>query len=85
MSRVHDALRRSDPLGGRPGAAPRAVQGGPAADLSGLIEKIEVIPYTPSPEASLIDSTRPTEPPAEEFRSLRTRLNHLQTLNRSIR
>jgi protein-tyrosine kinase len=84
MSRVHDALRRSDPSGmtpgGRPAAATRAVPGGGSSDLAGLLEKIEVIPYTPSPEASLIDSARPTEPPAEEFRSLRTRLNHLQTL-----
>lgn len=84
MSRVHDALRRSDPSGltpgGRPGAVARPVQGGPASNLTDLLEKIEVIPYTPSPEASLIDSARPTEPPAEEFRSLRTRLNHLQTL-----
>ena len=84
MSRVHDALRRSDPSGitpgGRPAAAAQAVPGGGSTDLAGLLEKIEVIPYTPSPEASLIDSARPTEPPAEEFRSLRTRLNHLQTL-----
>jgi receptor protein-tyrosine kinase len=84
MSRVHDALRRSDPTGlnplGRPSAPLRAGQGGPALDLTGLLEKIETIPYTPSPEASLIDASRPTEAPAEEFRSLRTRLNHLQTL-----
>jgi receptor protein-tyrosine kinase len=66
--------------GGRPAAAAQAVPGGGSTDLAGLLEKIEVIPYTPSPEASLIDSARPTEPPAEEFRSLRTRLNHLQTL-----
>jgi len=83
MSRVHDALRRSDPTGlnplGRSGA-PHGGQAGPALDLTGLLEKIETVPNTPSPEASLIDSSRPTEPPAEEFRSLRTRLNHLQTL-----
>lgn len=84
MSRVHDALRRSDPSGlnplGRSGPALRGAQPGPALDLIGLLEKIETIPYTPSPEASLIDASRPTEAPAEEFRSLRTRLNHLQTL-----
>jgi len=84
MSRVHDALRRSDPSGlnplGQPGPPLRGAQAGPAMDLTGLLEKIETIPYTPSPEASLIDSSRPAEAPAEEFRSLRTRLNHLQTL-----
>src|ERR1035438_4578912 len=84
MSRVHDALRRSDPSGMTPGARPaaaaHAVPGGGSTDLAGLLEKIEVVPYTPSPEASLIDSAGPREPPAEEFRSLRTRLNHLQTL-----
>ncbi len=83
MSRVHDALRRSDPSGlnpaGRPAPPLRGAQPGPALDLTGLLEKVETIPYTPSPEASLIDVSRPTEAPAEEFRSLRTRLNHLQT------
>jgi capsular exopolysaccharide synthesis family protein len=68
-----------NPLG-RPGAPLHGVQAGPALDLTGLLEKIETIPYTPSPEASLIDAARPAEAPAEEFRSLRTRLNHLQTL-----
>jgi receptor protein-tyrosine kinase len=84
MSRVHDALRRSEPSGsnplGQPGPPLRGSQPGPALDLTGLLDKIETIPYTPSPEASLIDASRPTEAPAEEFRSLRTRLNHLQTL-----
>jgi receptor protein-tyrosine kinase len=68
-----------NPLG-RPGPPLRGAQSGPALDLTGLLEKIETIPYTPSPEASLIDAARPAEAPAEEFRSLRTRLNHLQTL-----
>ena len=84
MSRVHDALRRSDPSGmnplGRSGPPLRGVQPAPSLDLTGLLEKIATVPYTPSPEASLIDSSRPAEAPAEEFRSLRTRLNHLQTL-----
>lgn len=87
MSRVHDALRKSDPSGPNPLLPPNPpVRAGqppiapiPALDLTGLLDKIQTIPYTPSPEASLIDTARPTEPPAEEFRSLRTRLNHLQT------
>ena len=90
MSRVHDALRRVESLniGGTPAAqAPAANPGAPAvaqpsspADLQGLLAKIETIPFTPSPDASLLDSTRPSEAPAEEFRSFRTRLNHLQSL-----
>ena len=83
MSRVHDALRKSDPSGLNPLAQPsgplRSSQSGQALDLTDLLDKIETVPYTPSPEASLIDASRPTEAPAEEFRSLRTRLNHMQT------
>ncbi len=85
MSRVHDALRRSDPSAFNPPVRPVTA---PAADLAvapppqptGMVQQIEVIAFTPSPEAPLVHASRPTEPPAEEFRSLRTRLNHLQTL-----
>jgi receptor protein-tyrosine kinase len=88
MSRVHDALRRVDtgalssPPSSDAPAAGRGPAGGPQAsqELRGLLEKIQVIPFTPSPDASLLDSSRPSEAPAEEFRSLRTRLNHLQSL-----
>ena len=38
------------------------------------------VPFSPSPDSHLIDMTKPHEAPAEEFRTLRTRLNHLQTL-----
>jgi protein-tyrosine kinase len=48
--------------------------------LEGFISRIQSIPFTPSPDASLLDASRPSEAPAEEFRSLRTRLNHLQSL-----
>lgn len=37
-------------------------------------------PYRPLNEALLVDVSNPREAPAEEFRSLRTRLNHLQSL-----
>ncbi len=43
-----------------------------------FLEQVEEVPFTPAPEALLIDSRRPQEPPSEEFRSLRTRMNHLQ-------
>jgi receptor protein-tyrosine kinase len=48
--------------------------------LQGLIEQMEEIPWDPAPEAHLIDVERPEASPTEEFRSLRTRLNHLQGL-----
>lgn len=87
MSRVHDALRRAETTL-TPGAGPAAERGAggrgvapiPAEELRGLLEKVQVIPFTPSPDASLLDAARPSEAPAEEFRSLRTRLNHLQSL-----
>jgi receptor protein-tyrosine kinase len=58
----------------------RVVAPEPASALRGLLDRIQTIPFTPSPDASLLDSSRPSESPAEEFRSLRTRLNHLQSL-----
>jgi protein-tyrosine kinase len=84
MSRVHDALRRMEgnPLAAQPGTTGgvRAPAPAAAADLRELLEKVEVIPFTPSPDASLLDSAHPNETPGEEFRSLRTRLNHMQSL-----
>ncbi len=50
-------------------------------NLQGLLEKIEEIPFRPLADAHLIDPTRPSEAPSEEFRTLRTRLNHMQSLN----
>src|ERR1700676_1595566 len=87
MSRVHDALRRAEQTGAlAPGAAePRA--GGRSvptietqAPLKGLLEQIKTIPYNPSPDALVIDALNPHEAPTEEFRTLRTRLNHMQSL-----
>src|SRR2546423_2081250 len=49
------------------------------ADWSTLLQSAQVIPYQPAPEGHLIDLDHPNEVPGEEFRSLRTRLNHLQT------
>jgi receptor protein-tyrosine kinase len=45
-----------------------------------LFAHARCVPYSPAPESHLLDITRPHETPAEEFRTLRTRLNHLQTL-----
>ncbi|MGE5644580.1 MAG: CpsD/CapB family tyrosine-protein kinase [Acidobacteriota bacterium] len=92
MSRVHDALRRAEQLGGAH-EAPAAARGGPSpgeaapaasydgAEVApGLLELVQEVPFTPAPEAILIDVNRPQDAPSEEFRSLRTRLNHLQNL-----
>ncbi|MGA2327797.1 MAG: CpsD/CapB family tyrosine-protein kinase [Bryobacteraceae bacterium] len=95
MSRVHDALRRAEqmgaskPPGGEPAAnAPSApafragddVPNRLSTPATSLLEGVREVPFTPAPEALLIDHSRPQEAPGEEFRSLRTRLNHLQTL-----
>ena len=64
-------------------AAPRTVSYDTVADLERLEEFIRdarVIPFDPLPEALLINPSKPRATPAEEFRSLRTRLNHLQSI-----
>lgn len=66
-----------------PQYAATAVLIDPAADLDNLDEIIRnarQIPYRPLEDALIVDPENPREAPAEEFRSLRTRLNHLQTL-----
>lgn len=82
MSRVHDALRKVDGGLGASVRPPAPGMGAAAAtgDLKDLLDKIEIVPFTPSPDATLLDAVHPSEAPGEEFRSLRTRLNHLQSL-----
>ncbi len=53
---------------------------GDSQSLEGMLDLIEEIPYAPSREALLINAIHPDEAPAEEFRTLRTRLNHMQSL-----
>jgi protein-tyrosine kinase len=48
--------------------------------FSTLLERVQEVSFNPSPQAHLLNSAKPHEAPAEEFRTLRTRLNHLQTL-----
>jgi protein-tyrosine kinase len=60
--------------------APPVPHRGLVTPVTGLLEAVQEVPFTPAPEALLIDHSRPQEPPSEEFRSVRTRLNHLQTL-----
>jgi protein-tyrosine kinase len=49
-------------------------------NLPSLLGKLEEHPFNPAPESHLIDLHRPMETPSEEFRSLRTKLNYMQTL-----
>ncbi len=82
MSRVYDALRRAEQSGLPPvsGPAGSAIPTLDSSSLQGILELVEEIPFNPNPEAHLIDMTRPDAAPTEEFRALRTRLNHMQTL-----
>ena len=46
----------------------------------GMLSGVQVVPFSPAPESHLLDLNNSHETPAEEFRTLRTRLNHLQSL-----
>jgi protein-tyrosine kinase len=91
MSRVHDALRKAaqdNPERSRPANAVAPSIRNTVSDLSdvpppsleGSLIGVQTVPYTPHPEALLVNIQKPREAPGEEFRTLRTRLNHLQTL-----
>ena len=49
-------------------------------NLLEMLDKFEEHPFNPAPESHLIDLHRPMETPSEEFRSLRTKLNYMQSL-----
>jgi receptor protein-tyrosine kinase len=94
MSRVHDALRKAAgppapaPVSPAPAQPPRVPAAAVAAEsvlvsddpMEGLLDQIEEIPFNPASDSLLIDPNRTHEAPTEEFRTLRTRLNHMQTL-----
>src|SRR5689334_25402366 len=95
MSRVHDAMRRAGQTPEReiatvpPEAVPNGKNRNGAAvvvperstlNLPALVAKFAEHPFNPAPESHLIDLHRPMETPSEEFRSLRTKLNYMQTL-----
>jgi protein-tyrosine kinase len=46
----------------------------------GMLAEVQVSPFQPAPESHLLDLNNSHETPAEEFRTLRTRINHLQTV-----
>jgi receptor protein-tyrosine kinase len=95
MSRVHDALRRAEQAGllsppaarnnmGGEGRTPTAGVIAPTLDsgpnMAGLLDHVDEIPFRTATDSLLIDVTRPHEAPMEEFRTLRTRLNHMKSL-----
>jgi Mrp family chromosome partitioning ATPase len=53
----------------------------PSGDnFDGLLSLVKEVPFRAATDSLLIDVSRPHEAPMEEFRTLRTRLNHLKTL-----
>jgi capsular exopolysaccharide synthesis family protein len=91
MSRVHDALRRAEQAGsfvpaGSPPPAPDRLPTATATvepqhkPAKGLLELVQTIEFDPSQDALMIDPRHPHNAPSEEFRTLRTRLNHMQSL-----
>jgi receptor protein-tyrosine kinase len=96
MSRVPDAFRRAEMGGGpiepqnlpvHPDAPleflPMSAAGASSVRLNihpAMLKDVEVVKFDPAPESHLLDLNNSHETPAEEFRTLRTRLNHLQTL-----
>jgi receptor protein-tyrosine kinase len=45
-----------------------------------IIASAREVPYRPLKDSLIVNLARPREAPAEEFRTLRTRLNHMQSL-----
>lgn len=79
---VAGSLERSPMLGGAghsvaPAGAPPVIR---LNIHPGMLSDVALIPFQPAPESHLLDLNNSHETPAEEFRTLRTRLNHLQTL-----
>jgi protein-tyrosine kinase len=69
------------PDGGANGAASAAPIGPLRLNIHpGILTEVQVVPFSPAPESHLLDLNNSHETPAEEFRTLRTRLNHLQSL-----
>ena len=91
MSRVHDALRRAEqsPVSTLPeitrnvpeDAHQNVVSATTDAPVSAdWLAKCREIPFNPAQESHLVNFLRPSNAPTEEFRTLRTRLNHMKKL-----
>lgn len=65
-----------------PALAPKGLMrpetGGMQIDARSFLARCKSIPFRPAPEAHLINPDEPHDGASEEFRSLRTRLNHMQ-------
>jgi protein-tyrosine kinase len=83
LSRVHEALQRAgqaEPFAPF-GSEPRAIRSkNVPPSMEDALASVASLPHDPSPERMLIDAMGPHESPGEEFRTLRTRINHMQSL-----
>jgi protein-tyrosine kinase len=79
MSRVYDALRRAGQDGYMNNRSART-PGHLLPGLEDLLTSVQEVPYNPAPDVFVVDPSRPRDAHSEEFRTLRTRLNHLQKL-----
>ncbi len=82
-SQILDPTSSNEPVVDRPATArdvSTAVVEVDLEDLEEIIRNAREITYNPQNDALVVNPTKPREAPAEEFRTLRTRLNHLQTL-----
>src|SRR5690348_826413 len=80
---VEEAAAAYPPVNGTNGYAPAMPAPAPPVRLNihpGTLSEVALVPFQPAPETHLLDLNNSHETPAEEFRTLRTRLNHLQTL-----
>ncbi len=78
VARVEEAAAAAEYL-----PASTSVQAAPPVRLNihaGMLGEVAIVPFSPAPESHLLDLNTSHDTPAEEFRTLRTRLNHLQTL-----
>lgn len=64
----------------RPGAPTATGLLDPGPNVTNLLELVKEIPFRTATDSLLIDANRPHEAPMEEFRTLRTRLNHMKSL-----
>jgi receptor protein-tyrosine kinase len=65
---------------GVPLSSPEPEPSAEIGDIEAYIQNARRVDYSPLSDALLVNPAKPREAPAEEFRTLRTRLNHLQTL-----
>jgi receptor protein-tyrosine kinase len=65
---------------GAPSRRPQYQEAAEIGDIEAYIQNARRVEYSPLSDALLVNPSKPREAPAEEFRTLRTRLNHLQTL-----